>query len=38
MGLGGEQPSTRAAKAILAAIDAGRAKQRPYTAPTAGIE
>ncbi len=36
MGLGGEKPSTRAARAILTAIDAGRAGQSPYTAPRAG--
>ncbi|MHA1536471.1 MAG: lipid-A-disaccharide synthase [Alphaproteobacteria bacterium] len=34
MGLGSEKPSTRAARAVLAAIDAGRAGQSSYTAPT----
>ncbi len=36
MGLGDDTPSTRAARAILTAIDAGRAGQSSYTAPLAG--
>ena len=33
MGLGNERPSLRAARVVLAAIEAGSASEKPYTAP-----